>query len=771
MVKERDEQMIEAEKKEREEKIRRRKEWWGKFKRGTARVLSVAFLLAIIGGIGLFTLNQDFIHRVTAPVIPFKIAEEKAPDNQKRKGVRVTDERLRGKNCQTLRQQEVSLFDDHVCRDMIYITTRNLVGNGKDASFGLSKGDGWRFGTATMVAPITGSKSHPDYLKFHLTESAKEFIGSDAFDEKRLEYKLLGEAEYSLLHATARPDDSKFIERGLTTVREPNNAMPDQINQAFSNLIAEAVAEYKGNVLLYVHGFNQSFDQSLMSSGILAEDLLNQANIPNVITKNELGLPVAYSWPTRVQIEGDDLESALAYLESQVIASEEGNRFFETFSAIAKNSGVKRINILAHSMGNRLVFEQLERISKVAQSEGIEVQIISMAGDFGQKEARKILRGVAKSTRNAKSIFPRVYFYASAVDSALNELSLQAQQLKYWARNAGPVRWLVFRGAASEMGLTDEQVKYAKQEFDRIKSRVEASGIDADEFYTESYCRVGTEEVDGWFECRPFIFAHPSVDTVMVDQLIDGFGADVYRHGYFEQSPMVMADAACALGNIGPDDSRRSLKKEWLIGSWARPKSYWRIIVDPKASQNCKSTGKLYAVDVDYRVPEPPSTDEVVVLNTGAFWSFKEDALWIADGASAPSELPSLVEYISEKNDSNLCLARQLIAVGVASHEGGRNENVGLAKRRAANLAVVLSEVSQACKKPPKVTAINLGQACSPKGCDVVAISPENESDNSFFERPIVIALDIGTSADVPLGRVENDVRTALQSSAEYLTR
>lgn len=112
---------------------------------------------------------------------------------------------------------------------------------------------------------------------------------------------------------------------------------------------AAEFAPEERHALVFLHGYNVSFKAAALRAAQLGNDL----NIPG---------PVAFfSWPSRGTLLGYAADGAA------IEASEEAiTQFLLDF---ARNSGVGRVHIIAHSMGNRGLLRAMQRILSRAEAE------------------------------------------------------------------------------------------------------------------------------------------------------------------------------------------------------------------------------------------------------------------------------------------------------------------------------------------------------------------------------------------------------------------
>jgi len=96
------------------------------------------------------------------------------------------------------------------------------------------------------------------------------------------------------------------------------------------------------DVLLYVHGFNETFESAARSAGQLSHALAFE------------GRTALFTWPS-----GGGL-LAYAYDRESALWSRDG--FVQTLKALVANPTIGRINIVAHSMGSFLTMEGLREL-------------------------------------------------------------------------------------------------------------------------------------------------------------------------------------------------------------------------------------------------------------------------------------------------------------------------------------------------------------------------------------------------------------------------
>lgn len=96
-------------------------------------------------------------------------------------------------------------------------------------------------------------------------------------------------------------------------------------------------------ILLYIHGFNTDFGQSMRRAAQIAHDL------------DYSGVAMAFAWPSAGAIG--------SYLADQNNADWAAAHLAETLRLLARDSGAERIDLIAHSMGNRLMIQALGELA------------------------------------------------------------------------------------------------------------------------------------------------------------------------------------------------------------------------------------------------------------------------------------------------------------------------------------------------------------------------------------------------------------------------
>ena len=166
------------------------------------------------------------------------------------------------------------------------------------------------------------------------------------------------------------------------TVRELKTMSREELARLVRDRLG-ASRDFKDHALLFVHGFNTTFEAALYRSAQIAYDLKFD------------GAPFVYSWPSKGQIGFQD------YSYDRESAGQAEPYLRELVDYIAKETGAKSLSIIAHSMGNQVLLPVL-RDMKRSPPAGIEISQIVLAApdvdrdtfEFLAKEILGVGRGV-----------------------------------------------------------------------------------------------------------------------------------------------------------------------------------------------------------------------------------------------------------------------------------------------------------------------------------------------------------------------------------------
>jgi esterase/lipase superfamily enzyme len=163
----------------------------------------------------------------------------------------------------------------------------------------------------------------------------------------------------------------------------------------FLKLVRERLAAsnaYKDHALVFVHGFNTSFDHAVYRTAQIAYDLKFD------------GVPFLYSWPSGGAV------ASYTYDRESAEATEPYLRKF--LELVIKQSGAKSISIIAHSMGNQPLLDVLRDMNAAAPPGVTISQVILAAPDVDADNFVNLARRIEGFAKG-------VTLYAASNDRAL----------------------------------------------------------------------------------------------------------------------------------------------------------------------------------------------------------------------------------------------------------------------------------------------------------------------------------------------------------------
>jgi esterase/lipase superfamily enzyme len=160
----------------------------------------------------------------------------------------------------------------------------------------------------------------------------------------------------------------------------------------FVDSITKAMGR-KRDILVYVHGYNVSFDSAIVRAAQIGFDL------------KVSGVTTAFCWASRGDVEG--------YAADEDTIQLSVSHFAEFLETLIVNFPDRRINIMAHSMGNRALLRVLENASKYpALAKARFGQIFLAAPDIDSRYFRRVANVY-------ESISDRTTLYVCSKDWAL----------------------------------------------------------------------------------------------------------------------------------------------------------------------------------------------------------------------------------------------------------------------------------------------------------------------------------------------------------------
>jgi esterase/lipase superfamily enzyme len=158
------------------------------------------------------------------------------------------------------------------------------------------------------------------------------------------------DVSYAAVTVSIPPDTSRKVGQVQWPSSVPGDPQRDFVTlsanyldkQAFSAAVSSAAKQSgRSKVLVFVHGFNNRFDDAVFRLAQIVHD--SKAG----------GTPVLFTWPSRGELR---LNSYAYDRESAIYSRDALEQLLDTLAA---NRDVKEVNILAHSMGNWVTLEAL----------------------------------------------------------------------------------------------------------------------------------------------------------------------------------------------------------------------------------------------------------------------------------------------------------------------------------------------------------------------------------------------------------------------------
>jgi esterase/lipase superfamily enzyme len=198
------------------------------------------------------------------------------------------------------------------------------------------------------------------------------------------------------------------------------------------------------NILVFIHGFNTSFDEAARRSAQLGFDL----RVP--------GITAFYSWPSRGRLSGYLTDLAAIEASEEHIAS-----FLVNVAQLADRG---KVHIIAHSMGNRGLLRALHRATaQAALQSGVRFGQIFLAAPDVDVNLFRQLAGIYPQ------VSERTTLYVADEDKALAAMEWIAQDKK--AGSAPPL--LILPGIdtvrVKGVGLFQLGHSYVAEQLDVLK--------------------------------------------------------------------------------------------------------------------------------------------------------------------------------------------------------------------------------------------------------------------------------------------------------------
>lgn len=159
-----------------------------------------------------------------------------------------------------------------------------------------------------------------------------------------------GELSYAAVTVSIPPEGARKAGQVQWPGSVPGNPQRDFVTvsadyldkRTFSAAVSNAAKQGTGGrVLVFVHGFNNRFDDAVYRFAQIVHD------------SGAGGIPVLFTWPSRGELR------LAAYAYDRESANFSRDALEQLLDTLAANPQVKEVNILAHSMGNWVTLEAL----------------------------------------------------------------------------------------------------------------------------------------------------------------------------------------------------------------------------------------------------------------------------------------------------------------------------------------------------------------------------------------------------------------------------
>lgn len=145
------------------------------------------------------------------------------------------------------------------------------------------------------------------------------------------------------------------------------------------------------SALVFVHGFNTSFEDALYRNAQIIWDL------------QDPGLSVLFTWASRGDVTSYVYDKESAYLAREA--------FLTLLQKLKRDYGIAQVNVLAHSMGNLIALDALANYAQT--SNPIQIVRLMMAAPDVDRDQFKML------APTAKAIVGGMTLYASSADRTM----------------------------------------------------------------------------------------------------------------------------------------------------------------------------------------------------------------------------------------------------------------------------------------------------------------------------------------------------------------
>jgi esterase/lipase superfamily enzyme len=157
------------------------------------------------------------------------------------------------------------------------------------------------------------------------------------------------------LNASERAQPEDVTSADHMNIREIWKSSPRELVAVARNELQQSQL-YSGKTLLFLHGFNTSFNNALLRAAQLAYDLKFDGPV------------LVFSWPSKGgDTWWDHIKNIFNYTSDRISAANARIPFAQFLNQVVLPAGPQSIELLAHSMGNRLLLETLSDAARTPQ--------------------------------------------------------------------------------------------------------------------------------------------------------------------------------------------------------------------------------------------------------------------------------------------------------------------------------------------------------------------------------------------------------------------
>jgi esterase/lipase superfamily enzyme len=169
---------------------------------------------------------------------------------------------------------------------------------------------------------------------------------------------------------------------------------PLKFDEFVSTLNAKVKNANEKDIMIFVHGFNNTFGDAIRRAAQLTYDLRFE------------GIPITYSWPS----QGGGVST---YMQDESSVQYTTPHLVDFLINVLENANGADVHIIGHSMGTRAVTNALKKISYIFRNKEVFTNVILAAPDIDRDVFEVNLLPYVKKTTKMLTL------YASSDDSAL----------------------------------------------------------------------------------------------------------------------------------------------------------------------------------------------------------------------------------------------------------------------------------------------------------------------------------------------------------------